>query len=248
MKTTCFQCITKVLFLPYPTLLLSAALLSCCSPIPDQRVLLKEDFRPPVFIGTEIPDGSRVLLRFSEAVELVDGCFNSSPELTLDNAVGRENQLELNFSEAMSPGEEYSLEVTVTDRASNSNTLLAKVYGFNPRIPRVLLNEITTQGSTSNPDKVEIKVLSEGNTAGLAILEGTADFTEHCKILPPVEVAPGDYLVIHFKPTGTPDEIDETDSTIQCTATDASDYGLDFWVFEGSGLSGNNGVISIYSH
>ena len=256
MKTTRLQCSTKVLFRPYLLLILSALLLSCCSPVPDQRVLLKEDFRPPVFLGAEVPDSYRVILDFSEPVELLEGCFSSNPPLSLSAAGSADEssggasggRLELIFSEEMSPGLEYSLEVTVADAADNTHTLLAKVYGFNPRVPEVRLNEITTQGSTTNPDKVEIEVLSDGNTAGLVIFEGTVDFQDQYKVLPPVEVSAGDYLVVHFKPKGSPDEIDETESVIQCRAEDSSDYAWDFWVEHGEGLSGNNGVVSLYSH
>lgn len=252
MKTTRLQCSTKVLFRPYLFLILSAGLLSCCSPVPDQRVLLKEDFRPPVFLGAEVPDSSGVSLLFSEPVELREGCFSSTPPLTLADVRSVDEpsggRLELIFSGEMSPGVEYSLEMTVADPADNTHTLLAKVYGFNPRVPKIRLNEITTQGSSTNPDKVELRVLSDGNTAGMVIFEGTVDFQDQYKVLPPVEVSAGDYLVIHFKPTGSPDEIDETESVIQCRAEDSSDYARDFWVDHGEGLSGNNGVISLYSH
>lgn len=248
MKTTRLQCSTKALLRPSLFLILSAFLLSCCSPVPDQRVLLKEDFRPPVFTGAEVPDSRRVILRFSEPVELLSGCFSSTPLLSLETAHPTGRELELFFSEEMSPGQEYSLEVTVADPADNTHTLLAKVYGFNPRIPEIRLNEITTQGSTSNPDKVELEVLSEGNTAGLVLFEGTVDFQDQYKVFPPVEVNAGDYLVVHFKPTGSLDEVDETETILQCRAADASDYAWDFWVDQGEGLSGNNGVISLYSH
>ena len=248
MNIVRFHCNTKSLVLPYLPIILSAILLCCCSPVTDQRALIQEDLRPPVFIKTEVIDSSHVTLTFSEPVSLDPERFSSIPLLPLEGTEYDGNRLCLGFSEEMEPGTRYSLEMTVEDQASNTNTIMTQIYGFNPRVPGLLLNEITTQGSSTNPDKVELKAFSDGNTAGVAVFEGTIDFWDQLKVLPPVEIAAGDYLVIHFKPAGSPDELDETVSNLQCTASEASDTGWDFWVEGGTGLSGNNGVVSIYTH
>lgn len=248
MKTTRQYCITLSRLSPSFLTVFAILILSCCSPVPDQRLLLKDDLRPPVFIAAELQDSRNMSIEFSEPVTMSRELFTAVPELPLASSESSGNALLLTFGENMEPGREYSIELTVEDEAANSHTLLVKVYGFNPRVPELILNEITTQGSTANPDKVELKALSSGNTAGVAVYEGTIDFWDQLKVLPPVEVQAGDYLVLHFKPVGTTDEIDETTSKIDCMAEDASDYGWDFWLEGGSGLSGNNGVVSVYTH
>jgi hypothetical protein len=140
----------------------------------------------------------------------------------------------------------YSLSARVADQAGNTLTFMTAFYGFNPRVPQLQLNEITTQGSSAHPDKVELLALTAGNTAGVTLFEGTADFWSQRKVLPPVEVAEGDYIVVHCKPEGLPEEQDETTGTGECTAEEAIPGAWDFWIEEGSGLSGNNGVISVY--
>jgi hypothetical protein len=94
----------------------------------------------------------------------------------------------------------------------------------------------------------QLLVLENGNTAGLCLIDGTRDFIRQYKVLPPVEVKAGEYIVVHTKPVGTPDEIDETDSPVECSAADSVMEAWDVWIAGGSGLSGNNGVISLYSH
>ncbi|HDQ13463.1 MAG TPA: hypothetical protein ENN41_01430, partial [Sediminispirochaeta sp.] len=236
MKSTKYYCNTLLLIL----------LFSSCTPIPDRRVLLKDDLRPPVFVGVDVHHQRQISLHFSEPVFFEKNDFHATPSLEVESFSTEAEELKINLAADMSPGQEYALSLTVSDAARNSHSLLCRFFGYNPRVPELLLNEITTQGSTSNPDKVELKVLSPGNTAGVVVYEGTRDFFDHYKVLPPVEVETGDYLVIHFRPSGTEDEVDERESKIECRAEDASDYGWDFWVEGGGGLSGNNGVISVY--
>jgi len=242
-----YHCNTKTQVRLYLPLLFSLILLCCCSPKADQRSLLPEDMRPPVFIRTEVNDNRHVTLTFSEPVSLQPGRFTSIPELPLQTSESSGSSLILVFSDDMEAGLEYAFEMTVEDDAGNTHTLLTRIYGFNPRVPELQLNEITTQGSSSNPDKTELLILSEGNTAGVALFEGTIDYWDQMMIFPPVEVAAGDYIVVHFKPSGSPNEVDETESKLQCSAEEATE-GWDFWLAGGSGLSGNNGVISVYTH
>lgn len=248
MYTIHFYCNTKSRPLLYLALILSAILLSCCSAVTDQRPLIEDDLQPPVFIGTQVNDSRHVTLEFSEPVSLSSGTFSAVPDLPLEKSERGGNCLVLGFSADMEPGTEYALEMTVEDEAANTHTLLTMVYGFNPDVPQLMLNEITTQGSTSNPDKVELLALTGGNTAGVAVFEGTLDFWDQVKVLPAATIRAGDYLVIHFKPSGSEEEVDETESNLECSADEATDNGWDFWVEGGSGLSGNNGVVTVYTH
>mgnify|MGYP006288348293 CR=1 FL=1 len=250
MKRLHFNCNTKAACALYFTTILSALALAGCTPIADTRALLEADLRPPVFLSIAVNDSHSLALEFSEPVEYCARSYSCSPALTLGPAGphSSHHMLALSFRDAMEPGTEYSLECSVRDESGNTHTVLAKFYGFNPAIPAVRLNEITTQGSTSNPDKVELLVLEDGNTAGLCFIDGTRDLIRNCKILPAIEVAAGDYIVIHCRPAGRPDEIDETESFLQCSAEEAVMGAWDVWMEGASGLSGNNGVLTVYSH
>lgn len=250
MKRLQLNCNTKAAAALYFTLILSALALAGCTPVADTRALLEADLRPPVFLSIAVNNSRSVALEFSEPVEYCRESYSCSPALALsaDGPRSSQQQLELSFRDEMQPGTEYSLECSVRDAAGNTHTVLAKFFGFNPHVPEVRLNEITTQGSTSNPDKVELLVLEDGNTAGLCFIDGTRDLIRNCKIFPAIEVTAGDYIVIHCRPTGRPDEIDETDSPLQCSAEEATMEAWDVWLEGASGLSGNNGVLTVYSH
>lgn len=137
--------------------------------------------------------------------------------------------------------------MTVKDKSGNTLTLINSFYGFNPDIPEMVINEFTTQGSSSNPDRVEIAVMSDGNTAGAVIYEGSDYSWTQRKIFPAIDVNPGDFIIVHFKSTGDPMEIDETETKDQSGGVKPSDDAWDIWVDDGSGLSGNNGTIMLFS-
>ncbi len=248
MKRVQLKCNTYAALALYFIFILSALSLTGCTPIADTRALLKEDLRPPVFLSIAVHDPHRISLEFSEPIVYRPDSYSCSPALERAETRTEEERLHLRFQNPMQPGTEYSLECSVSDPAGNTHTVLAKFYGFNPDIPSIRLNEITTQGSANHPDKIELLVLEDGNTAGLCLIDGTRDFIRQYKILPPVEVKAGEYIVVHTKPAGTPDEIDEIASPVECSAADSVMEAWDVWIEGGSGLSGNNGVISLYSH
>src|SRR6056297_167160 len=248
MKHLQSKCNTKAVYTLVFTTILSALLASGCTPVSDSRALFKADLRPPVFLALAVTDSRAISIEFSEPVEYCPNSFSCTPNLSLAVAKTKEEELCLCFQDKMEPGTEYAVECTVRDEAANTHTLLAAFYGFNPDIPSIRLNEITTQGSGNHPDKIELLVLEDGNTAGLCLIDGTRDYIRQSKILPPIEVEAGHYIVVNCKPVGTDDEVDETGSPVECSAADSVMEAWDVWIAGGSGLSGNNGVISLYSH
>jgi hypothetical protein len=78
------------------------------------------------------------------------------------------------------------------------------------------------------------------------LYEGTPNNYDDRLIFPAFPVSAGEFLVIHFKPEGIAEEVNETESKDLSGGLDASDLAYDFWIPEGAGISGNNGVISCY--
>ena len=154
----------------------------------------------------------------------------------------------LSCSGSQQAGTKYVIEAAVSDSTGNSMSFLVPFYGFNAELPDLLINEFTTQGSTTHPDMVELLITGAGNTAGLYIVEGTTDYPEEGIILPSCITEGGDYILIHFKPQGIPEEINEDGELLDASGGyDVSPEARDFWVPGGTGLSGNNGVIAVYS-
>jgi len=222
------------------------ALLMHCGPFPDLRAVASGDLEPPVLLGAHATASRSATLRFSEPVTPIEGSMMFQPTIQVSTVTCTANDLILEFGKELTPGAPYYVESTVADKAGNQLRFITLFHGFNPRVPKILINEFITQGSGSHPDIVELLVLDEGNLAGVCVLEGTkGNWTNQC-ILPSTEVAAGEFILVHFKPDGTAEEINETIDITASGGKDASPTAWDFWVPGGSGLSGNNGVLTVY--
>ena len=94
---------------------------------------------------------------------------------------------------------------------------------------------------------VELYIKSSGNMAGISFFEGTKENFESKYVFPGIEVEEGDYIIIHCKPEGMPEEITEISAKNISGGIDSSDSAWDIWPSGFSGLSGNNGVLSLYT-
>lgn len=218
-----------------------------CGPIPDYRTLVEVDLHPPEFLGALAAASRTVVLRFDEAVIALPESVLVTPAIAIDRVTAEESELIITLGADQRIGMAYTVEATVEDERRNSTSVVTSFYGFNPDLPRLCINEFITQGSGKHPDLVELFVLKGGNTAGICLYEGTAGNWNQRKLFPAIEVDSGDYLLVHFKPQGTTEEVDETDRTDHSGGFDSDDRAYDLWVKGGTGLSGNNGVLSLYS-
>ena len=132
------------------------------------------------------------------------------------------------------------------DKTGNQTRFITQFHGHNPRVPDVVINEFITQGSSSHPDIVELLVLEDGNLSGMCVVEGTKSIWSDRLTLPSVDIAAGDFVLVHFKPEGIPEEQNETTDWGSSGGKDASPAAWDYWVLGGNGLSGNNGVLTVY--
>ncbi len=226
-------------------LILTISIFSC-GPAVDLRNLVDSDLFPPVIKNILPINEYSIKIDFNEAVKL-KGNILINPDLGEISATEKDKSLIINCSKSQQAGVNYTVDATVADKKGNSMSFTIAFYGFNQDLPNLIINEFTTQGSKSHPDIIELYVTKGGNAAGLWIVEGTTDFPEEGICLQDCWVNDGDYILIHFKPQGITEEIDEYGAEINISGGhDASDEARDFWVPGGGGLSGNNGVISVY--
>lgn len=229
-------------FLLVPALLLAAA---GCGQGPGARTP-DVDLRPPTVLAVRTVSGVQVSLEFDEEARMAAAKVRISPDLAVTGVSVPSTLVTVTCSPQV-PGGRYLLEAEAEDARGNSATFLAEFYGFNPRVPRAVVNEFITRGTETHPDVVEIKVLSDGNMGGVVLYEGTPNSFDDRLVFPAFEVRQGDFIVAHFKPAGDPSEIDETEDRTLSGGLDASDSAFDFWVDEGDGIGGNNGVLSLYA-
>ncbi len=217
-----------------------------CAPHTPVPFLEEADLSPPEVVAMELADAKTLLVTFNEPVENLNSEILASEGLgAVTGALVAEDRASFGFEHAADPGAESYLEAQVEDTSGNNLRFVGRFYGLNENLPALLLNEITTQGSGNHPDLVEILVLQAGDMAGVALYEGVPESWEQRFIFPSLEVQAGEFIVVHFRPDGTAAEVDEISSMSASGGKDATDTAWDFWVPEGSGLSGNNGVITL---
>lgn len=225
----------------------AAALLSACLPQVVSEALGPRDLKPPSVRVWDAPGPGEFTVDFDEDVEACPGDFASDPDLGSLEVRSEGSRVRIETASPLPPGSALSLEGTVRDAAGNSTSFVLPFRGHNPDLPRVLLNEVLTQGSSTHPDLVELVVLESGDLAGLTFRVGCAAEPVLVYVFPPCAVSAGEYVVLHLKPQGIPEERDETGDPAASGGLDAYPYSRDFWYPGGDGaLPGENGLMTLY--
>ena len=241
------------------TLTMAVALLICLGCEPVGHALEEEvDLLPPVFQGIAATGPNTVAVHFDEPVTVAADAVRIEPPLTVrevgagsgagagaGDSDGEPVVVVVTTEQPFAAGKRYTLHTTAHDERGNSTTFVAGFWGFNPRPPALVINEFTPQGNKRRRDAIELYVTAGGNLGGVTLYDGVAgDYRDHV-VLPVVEVAAGDFIVIHATTDGLgEDEVDGPDSSGHAQAVAGA---WDFWLAEGGGLSGNNGVITVYA-
>ena len=218
-----------------------------CGPVPDYRTLAEADLKPPTFLGVDAVDSRTIRLRFDETVSGRPADVTLVPSLPVDEVVAEDKAISIKLSADEGVGVDYALEASVEDAHRNSMAILCHVYGYNPEVPPLLINEFTNRGSGNHPDLVELYARGAGNLAGVCLFEGSRDHWEQRIILPAIKVVEGDYLLIHWKPQGLPEEKNEVTDKSSSGGYDSSPTAYDLWVPDGDGLVGTTGALSLYT-
>jgi hypothetical protein len=229
---------------PWLALLAAAAGVIGCGPVPDTRSV-DADLHPPLVQQVSTVGPGEICLEFDEEAALVPDKTSISPPLVVQEVSGPARQVRIRAG-TQTPGRLYTLQAEARDARGNSASFMADFYGWNGRVPRVLINELTPRGSGNHPDLVELKTLTAGNLGGAVLYQGTPQSFDTRLVLPALEVAAGAFIIVHFKPTGDPSEVSESEDMSASRGLDSSDTAWDLWVPGGRGLAGNNGILSLY--
>jgi hypothetical protein len=235
----------------FPLLLMLFALLTGCIPLEDPRPFSPGDLRPPCYAGMhQSPDGL-IHLTFDERVSTSREkvCITDSEgDLILLTDITHADALVTLHPERMpGAGEQCTIIIQVADKSGNTLDLLIPFYGINPDLPPVVIHEFTTNNSASSPEMVELLVLEAGNLAGALVCQGIDGDAVSEVILPPIEAEAGDFVIVHFRPEGIPEEIDEVTDKSASGGKKAHPEAWDIWVPGGKGISTNNGVLTLYN-
>lgn len=211
-------------------------------------VLIQDrDMAPPQIMDYDITGENQGFILFSETVTANKEDIVCSDGFYLQTISTEDKRLDFTLNKKLEPGEKIAIDGEVSDTSGNSLSFILFFYGFNPNMPEILINEFTTQGSSTHPDCIELITLTDGNIGGLVLYEGTDTDWDQRFIFPSLDLSAGSYIVLHTKPDNTAEEENETISSNTSGGKDTSPTGWDFWLPGGKGLSGNNGVISLYT-
>jgi hypothetical protein len=249
--------------MPACALVLTALALSACDPMPELRRVDLGDVRPPTLLGQTIADDGRIRLVFDEAVILVPDSLRltvgppaSSPGRqrrnggirSLENPDSRTaegTEISFEVTGPTEPGREYALEAAVRDSAGNSLNVVLPFYGPNPQPADLAINELQTRLSVRNRDALELLVRRGGNLGGITVFLGVPLDFDASFTFPDIEVATGDYLVLHCKPEGKPGEVDETGPTDRADGPNCLPGARDFWWRGAPGLPDETGIVTL---
>ena len=225
-------------------LILGAALSLCaCGPLADTRAPAP-DLRPPLVQSVQSIGPGELRVTFDEEATLRPQKTSVTPSLAIQGMSATGSSVVIQASPQV-PGQRYVLETEAADARGNTSDFLADFYGYNGKVPRLLINEFTPRGSGTHPDCTELKALSDGNIGGVVLYNGSPGSFDARLIFPSCPVRAGSFLVVHWKPAGAPGEVDETTDPAASTGYDCVDTALDFWARDSTGLGGNNGVLML---
>lgn len=241
--------------------MISCSILSCI-PAVVPPPFKPEDITPPAVVAWAMSSETTLTIQFNESVTIQDQAIMIQQEVqTSQNKSGTviictdtvlENNgttLNIQLPSSLEAGRQYSVSGSVQDSYGNSILFVLPFWGFNPHVPKLLISELVTQGSSTHPDAIELFAVSGGNLAGITVFIGSPSLYSYNYSFPACYIAQGEYIVLHLKPQGIPEEIDETNSITASGGLDASATGRDFWSKDTSGaLPGTNGAVTICSN
>ena len=174
-------------------LLLLAVMLGCTQEPGVQEVvnvLGSADASSPTLVAVVSTSSSQIRLEFNEPVKV----YGNSFEPLTARADGKFVYVDLNTS--LRPGTKSDVCGRVKDYSGNTSGFTIQVWGYNPDLPQVLINEFTTKGTTRSPDRTELRMLSSGNISGMTLYNGVPSDFDAFVVFEDIDVRAGDMLVV----------------------------------------------------
>jgi hypothetical protein len=248
----------------------AALALASCIPDPVIAVFEPGDLRPPAVVTWGAIGPAEILVVFDESVRADSGAFDVARRLAgqeegdaglpLDSgsspvpgasilSVGEGPTPEgvlVVLKGNQEPGLAFVLTGLVSDSSGNLSSFVLPYWGFNADPAGLVINELLTEGSSTRPDAMELFVHEGGNLAGLTLFIGSPGLHDLRYVFPACSVDKGEFIILHLKPQGLPEEVDELDDVTLSGGLDSSAVARDFWVRgEPGALSGKNGVVTL---
>jgi len=206
--------------------MLLAVLLGCSQdpePVEVLNILGGSDSVSPSLVSVQSVTSSVIRLEFSEPVRI----YGTSFEPLGAREDGKFVYVSLDAS--LKPGTRSYVHGRVKDYSGNTTGFTIQVWGFNPDLPEIVINEFTTKGTAKSPDRTELLVKSSGNINGMTLYNGVPDNFDSYVVFGDIDVRSGDMIVVWWTEE-LPDRV-------------AVEGVIDICAKSGEGLPSNNGAI-----
>ncbi|MDR2952145.1 MAG: hypothetical protein LBU82_02775 [Treponema sp.] len=180
----------------------------------------------PVFLNCKAVSEDELEFEFSRLVKVVS--LNLDPHLAVASIENGET-VKVKFEKNPGPGMPFTADLVAEDEDGNTINVLIPFKTRNPRMPKLVINELCTEYSKPRTEFIEFKMKTAGNLGGMRVFfagNSKLDFYE----FQPVEVKAGDYVVLHLR---TVEEgcKDETSAKLNASGgKNSSPEARDFWI------------------
>jgi hypothetical protein len=205
-----------------------------CSTEQSLQKILGSSAETPVFLGVTALSSRSIRFEFSKPVTVSSVNFDPPLEIQSisDGTSGDGASALVNLKEAIPGGERIVADLLVEDEQGNTLGVLIPFRSRNERIPDLVITELRTEYANPKAEFLEIKTLGPGNLGAIRLFIAGTGMAEPVFEFPPVEVAAGEYLVLHLR-TLDPASVNETgDETGLSAGTETLPDVRDFWVPE----------------
>lgn len=166
-------------------------------PVSLNNLFSQTDSTPPTLLHYEAVSKQVVLLTFDEPLDSDSVSILCNTKEPSSVSVSSET-VTISLEEELVLGQGVPLQGRVSDLRGNSLRFSLTLWARNQNPPTLLINEFTTKGSETNPDRVELLVTSRGNLAGITLYAGRDGVYSDRYIFPDRMVERGAHLVIFF--------------------------------------------------
>ena len=161
------------------------------------NMFAQTDSTPPTLLHYESINKRVVVFTFDEPLDSTTVSLQCNEKEVSSVSVSSET-VTLSLEDDLIMGQGVPLQGRVSDLRGNSVRFSLTLWARNQNPPTLLINEFTTKGSETNPDRVELLVTSRGNLAGITLYAGRDGvYTDRC-VFADRMVERGAYLVVVF--------------------------------------------------
>ncbi len=182
----------------------------------------------PVFLACRAVSGTEIDFEFSLPVKVVSLSF--SPSIAVES-IDEGSIVRVNFAAGLEPGERLTADLLAEDENGNTINVLTPLRTRNERLPRLLISELRTEYSKPKAEFVEFKILEAGNLGAAQVFIAGNSKKPFVYEFSPVEVAAGDYVVLHLRSTEETNRDEYGSNLSESGGVDSAPNARDFWVF-----------------